>query len=156
MASVTGRTANFLSTRLDPVVRALARNQVRLFRLTHGRLFNKFLRKPALVIDVVGRSSGEPRPVMLMRIERGDDFVVCGSNGGNPRTPNWYRNLQAAGEAFVEIPGERIETTFREVTEADERAECWALLTAGYPDFASYQELTDRVLPIGLLERITA
>jgi deazaflavin-dependent oxidoreductase (nitroreductase family) len=89
---------------------------------------------------------------MLMRIERGDSFVVCGSNGGNESTPNWYRNLQAAGVAEVEVKGKRIPVAFREVAGADERAECWNLLTAGYPDFATYQELTDRQLPIGVLE----
>jgi deazaflavin-dependent oxidoreductase (nitroreductase family) len=88
---------------------------------------------------------------MLMRVERGEQFVVCGSNGGNPDVPNWYRNLIAAGEADLEVGGRRHHCTFSEVTDVAERDECWDLLVAAYPNFTSYQELTDRRLPVGLL-----
>ena len=153
MPTVTGRAANLLSNRLDPLARLTSRTHTKMYRATKGRYWKKFLRKPVILVDVVGRSSGQSRPVMLMRIGRDDDFVVCGSNGGNTTTPNWYRNLAVAGAAHVEVDGQRIEVSFREVADDEERAECWSLLTAGYPDFASYQELTERQLPIGLLER---
>ncbi len=152
MPSLTGRAANLLSTRLDPLARVTARTHAALYHRFDGRFFGKFLRKPVILVDVVGRSSGKHRPVMLMRIERGSAYVVCGSNAGNEDTPNWYHNLQAAGSAEVEVGGNRLPVSFREVTDTAEREECWRLLTAGYPDFASYQELTQRTLPIGLLE----
>ena len=41
----------------------------------------------------------------------------------------------------------------RKITEPSERAEAWSTLTAAYPDFATYQQLTDRVLPIAALTR---
>jgi deazaflavin-dependent oxidoreductase (nitroreductase family) len=78
---------------------------------------------------------------------------VTGSNGGNPEAPNWYKNLAAAGAAHVEVDGERWAVGVRELGEGPEREECWSLLVAGYPDFASYQELTDRRLPVAVLER---
>lgn len=112
--------------------------------------------KPVFLLDVVGRSSGERRPVMLMLIARGDDLVVCGSNGGNPRTPNWYLNLVAAGESDVQVGAERYRVGVRELDEGSERDECWRLLTSGWPQFESYQELTDRRLPIAVLERLAA
>ncbi len=152
MPSLTGRAANLLSTRLDPLARFTSRTHSSLYRRFDGRLFGKFLRKPIILVDVVGRTSGESRPVLLMRIERGDAYVVCGSNGGNATTPNWYRNLVAAMAAEVEVDGKRVSVNFREVTDADEFAECWDLLVAGYPDFATYQELSERKLPVGLLE----
>lgn len=152
MPSLTGRVANLLSTRLDPLARVTARTHASLYRRFGGRFFGRFLRKPVILVDVIGRSSGEQRPVMLMRIEQGDAYVVCGSNAGNEDTPNWYRNLQAAGSAEVEVEGKRLPVSFREVTDEAERDECWQLLTVGYPDFATYQELTERKLPIGLLE----
>ncbi len=109
--------------------------------------------RPIFLLDVVGRKSGEPRPVMLMLIRRGDDLLICGSNGGNPEAPNWYKNLAAAGEAYVEVGDERWAVNYRELEEGPERQECWKLLTAGYPDFASYQGFTDRRLPVGVLSR---
>ncbi len=152
MATVSGRVANFLSTRADGLARAAGRRHVARYRRSGGKDADKIRGLPVFLLDVVGRTSGEPRPVMLMLIRRNDDVLVCGSNGGNPIAPNWYRNLVAAGEAHVEIGGDRWAVTAREL-EGPERDECWDLLVAGYPDFASYQELTDRKLPVSVLER---
>ena len=151
MASITGKATHLMSTRTAPVAKAYSRMQATVFRKTKGRLWKRFLGKPVMLVDVVGRTSGQPRPVMLMRVGRGAQFVVCGSNGGNPSAPNWYRNLVAAGEAEVDVDGKRRHCTFTEVAEGDERDECWGLLVARYPNFTSYQELTDRRLPVGLL-----
>ena len=78
---------------------------------------------------------------------------MTGSYGGNPKAPNWYKNLLAAGEAHVEVGPDRWPVDFRQLEEGPEREECWKLLCAAYPDFASYQELTDRRLPVGILSR---
>ncbi len=67
--------------------------------------------------------------------------------------PNWYKNLSAAGEAHVEVGQDRWAVDYRELDEGPEREQCWKLLIAGYPDFASYQELTNRRLPVGVLGR---
>jgi deazaflavin-dependent oxidoreductase (nitroreductase family) len=91
---------------------------------------------------------------MLMLVRRGDDILVCGSNGGNPKEPNWYTNLIAAGGAPIQVDADRYNVTVRQLSEGAERDECWALLIAGYPDFASYQEFTDRRLPVAVLERV--
>ena len=152
MPTITGRLANLLSTRADGLALAAGRRHVERYRAAGGKKADTIRGLPVFLLDVVGRSSGEPRPVMLMLIRRGDDLLVCGSNGGNPEAPNWYENLMAAGEAHVEVGGDRWPVTARQV-EGDERAECWDLLVTGYPDFASYQELTDRQLPVAILER---
>ncbi|MEL7208874.1 MAG: nitroreductase/quinone reductase family protein, partial [Actinomycetota bacterium] len=43
--------------------------------------------------------------------------------------------------------------TPRELDEGEERDECWGIAAEAYPDFDSYQELTDRRIPVVLLER---
>ncbi len=154
MPTLSGRFANLISTRLRPLQRRMTASHVDRYRSSGGAKGGSFRGMPVFLLDVVGRSSGEPRPVMLMLVRRGDDLLVCGSNGGNPKAPNWWTNLMAAGGAHVEVDGERWAVTAREVTDDPERAQCWDLLVAGYPDFASYQELTDRRLPVGVLERV--
>lgn len=154
MASISGRVANLVSRRLPAVGQWTTRRQVEQFRSSGGTKGATFRGKPVFLLDVVGRSSGEPRPVMLMLVRRGDDLVVVGSNGGNPATPNWYRNLLAAERTEVQVGGERWWTAAREV-EGAERDECWALANAAYPDFGSYQELTERRIPVAVLERVT-
>ncbi len=69
----------------------------------------------------------------------------------DPTTPNWYRNLMAAGGGDVEVDGKRMAVTAREVPEGPERDECWDLAVAAYPDFTSYQELTERQIPVAVL-----
>lgn len=153
MASLTGRLANFSSRRLPWLNRAATRRQIKQFRASGGTKGNSLLGRPTFVLDVVGRVSGEPRPVMLMLVRDGDDLVVCGSNGGNPDAPNWYRNLLAAGGGHVEVDGERRPVVVDELDDGPDRDRAWALLTESYPDFASYQELTDRRLPVAVLSR---
>jgi deazaflavin-dependent oxidoreductase (nitroreductase family) len=105
------------------------------------------------LLDVVGRSSGERRPVMLMYLPRGDDLVVIGSGGGSAATPNWYRNLMDAGGAEVQVGADRWSVAARELEDGSERDECWSLAAAVYPGFDSYQRFTDRQLPVAVLER---
>lgn len=145
--------ANLLSTRTGGVARWFGRSHVKRYRAAGGKAANSFRGMPVFLLDVVGRSSGESRPVMLMLVRRGDDLLVAGSNGGNPETPNWYRNLTAAGGGHVEVDGDRWAVSARELS-GPERDEAWELLCAGYPDFATYQELTDRLIPVAVLERI--
>ena len=154
VTSLSGRAVNFMSKHLPGLGRRGTRRQVDQFRASNGEKGNTLLGKPVFLLDVVGRTSGEPRPVMLMLVRRGDDLLVTGSNGGNPETPNWYKNLRAAAEAQVQVGGDRWTVTVRELGEGDERAECWDLLVQAYPDFASYQALTDRRLPVAVLERV--
>jgi deazaflavin-dependent oxidoreductase (nitroreductase family) len=150
--TVTGRIANFGSNRLDGVARAIGRAHTRLYRRFGGRRFTRWLGKPAFLLTVRGRKSGEPRSVMLILVRDGDDLIVCGSNAGNADTPNWYRNLQAAGEATVKVGHEEWAVRSRELDGA-ERERAWELLCAAYPDFPTYQRHTDRLLPISRLTR---
>ena len=155
MASITGRLANLMSRYAPGLGRKGTERQVEQFRSSGGTKGNKVWGKPVFLLDVVGRSSGESRPVMLMLVRRGDEqLVVVGSNGGNPKTPNWYRNLMAAGGGHVELEGRRWAVTARELPEGPERDECWKLAEAAYPDFASYQQLTDRRIPVAVLDPV--
>lgn len=153
MASLTGRAANILSRYLPALGRYGTKRQIRQFRESNGTKGNSLRGMPVFLLDVVGRTSGEPRPVMLMLTRRGDDLIVVGSNGGNPEAPNWYKNLMASRTAHVEVSGDRWAVTPRLLEEGSERDECWDLAVAAYPDFGSYQELTDRRLPVVVLER---
>lgn len=153
MATITGRAANFMSKYLPGLGRKGTQRQVDQFRASNGAKGNAMFGKPVFLLDVVGRSSGELRPVMLMLARRDDDLVVIGSNGGNPKTPNWYLNLMAAGGADVQVGGERWAVTARELEDGPERDACWKIASAAYPDFDTYQELTERKIPVAVLER---
>ncbi|MEO9139007.1 MAG: nitroreductase/quinone reductase family protein [Jatrophihabitans sp.] len=151
--TLSGRGANFFSKRMPGLVNWYSRRQAEQFEKSDGRKGAKLGGKPIFRLIVLGRKSGEPHSLMLMLVRRGDDLLVCGSKGGSPQAPNWWKNLVAAGQASVQVGGEKYDVDARVVTEEAERAQAWSLLTAAYPDFASYQALTERVLPIAVLSR---
>jgi deazaflavin-dependent oxidoreductase (nitroreductase family) len=155
MASLSGRVVNFMSRRLPGLGKWGTRRQVQQYRSSGGTKGDEMLGKPVFLLDVVGRSSGEARPVMLMLARRDDDLVVVGSNGGHPTAPNWYKNLMAADAAEVQVGADTWTVRARELDDGDERRQCWDIAVGAYPDFASYQELTDRRIPVAVLERVS-
>ncbi|MFI6639029.1 nitroreductase family deazaflavin-dependent oxidoreductase [Streptomyces sp. NPDC050504] len=108
---------------------------------------------PVVIVTMRGAKSGRIRKVPLMRVEHGGRYAAVASKGGFPHHPVWYFNLKA--EPHVELqdgPGRR-EMTAREVT-GEERARWWRRAVAAYPAYAEYQEKTDRVIPVFVLEPV--
>ncbi|MBE7187413.1 nitroreductase/quinone reductase family protein [Jatrophihabitans endophyticus] len=151
--SLSGRGAHFLVTHLPFVNKMMTRTNARVFERSGGRRGATLGGKPVFRLTITGRTSGQPRTVMLMLVPRGDELLVCGSQAGTPQAPNWWKNLEAAGRATAQVGSDTFEVTSRVVTDEAERAEAWTMLTDAYPDFATYQKLTDRVLPIAVLTR---
>ena len=66
-----------------------------------------------LLLTTIGRRSGEKRTLPLIYVNDGDALVVIASNGGRPRHPTWFLNLQAHPEAEVRIGPETRRVRFR-------------------------------------------
>ena len=152
-ALVAARVTNLIARRVPSVSRRATARQVEKYRSSGGRKGNTLVGRPVFLLDVVGRSSGQRRPVMLMHVPRGDALVVIGSGAGTAATPNWYKNLMAAPGADVQVGPDRWSVAARQLDDSAERDECWALATAVYPGFDSYQGFTERQIPVALLER---
>lgn len=106
----------------------------------------------ALVLETVGRRSGEPRTVPLLYMPDGDDFVVLASNYGQERPPAWWFNLQARPEAAVRWSGRRVPVRWR-VTDGDERRALAERACAYNRQWRGYLTEVDRTIPIVVLER---
>lgn len=152
---LSARFSNLMARRFPSLARRATAKQVATYRASGGRKGNTVVGRPVFLLDVVGRVSGERRPVMLMLVRRGDDLIVVGSAAGTDTTPNWYRNLMAAGTADVQVGAERWRVRARELDDGPERDEAWSLAAAVYPGFESYVRFTDRRLPVAVLERHT-
>ena len=106
---------------------------------------------PILLLTTIGRKSGQPRVAPLNFIEDGENVIVVASQGGLPKDPLWYKNLQATPECEVQIKRRKRKMLAR-TTSSEERERLWPKLVAHYPDFASYATWTDRVIPVVILE----
>ena len=107
-----------------------------------------------LVLHTTGRRSGLPRSTPLSYLGDGDAFVVIASDGGAPRNPDWFTNLQGQPEAAVEVRGRRVEV-FAEVVSGSDRQRLWNAAVRSYPPYALYQRRTDREIPVVRLRPCT-
>lgn len=141
------------------IIKYGARAQVRVFRLTNGRIGSKWrigagFRKPVptLLLNHVGRKSGRTFTTPLLYLEDGADLVIVASQGGLPKNPQWYPNLMAQPDVTVELRGEGVRLVRARTAGPRERAELWPRLVELYADFASYATWTDREIPVVVLE----
>jgi deazaflavin-dependent oxidoreductase (nitroreductase family) len=107
---------------------------------------------PTLILTTTGRKSGEQRSTALIFGTHGDDYLIVGSKGGNPTAPAWYLNLQANPEVRVQVKGDRFIAHARTATDA-EKPELWKIMTGVWPAYDSYQQRTERVIPVVILTR---
>ena len=121
------------------------------FRANEGRVGGNFEGAPLLLLHSTGAKSGETRvhPMMYQAVDGG--FAVFASKAGADSNPDWFYNLKAHPEASVEVGTETLEVVAR-VLGDDERKPIWEKQKADYPGFAGYEEKTDRVIPVLILE----
>ncbi|MEA2135255.1 MAG: hypothetical protein QOC68_3164 [Solirubrobacteraceae bacterium] len=105
-----------------------------------------------LILTTKGRKSGEERQNALIYGMAGDNPMIVASKGGNAKHPAWYLNLRDHPTVQVQIRGDKFDATARDAT-PEERPELWKQMAEIWPDYDSYQERTDREIPIVILER---
>ena len=107
---------------------------------------------PVVVITSVGARSGHLRKNPVMRVEHDGAYLAVASKGGAPEDPAWADNFRAHPEVELQDKAEKHTYVARELS-GDERAEWWQRAVDTWSTYASYQEKTDRLIPIFLLER---
>lgn len=106
----------------------------------------------ALLLTTTGRRSGKLRSVPLIYKKVGDAYVIVGSKGGSPDHPQWYKNLLANPDCQIQVAREILQVRAR-TAEGAERERLWAAALDALPQYADYQKLTERRLPVVVLER---
>ncbi len=132
-------------------MRVLWRIHKWIWRLSGGRLGARIVGMPVLELITTGRTSGEPRSVLLTFLEHGDAYVVIASNAGLDTDPMWWRNLQATPRATVRRRGQEREVVARIATDV-ERDALWARAVEVNNDYAAYAEQAGRPIPVVVLD----
>jgi len=126
---------------------------VKRYRATDGEVGHAWRGASVLLLTTRGRRSGEERTTPLIYGSYGDDYLVVASKGGAPQPPSWYRNLEEHPEVAVQVGGERFAARAR-TARPEEKPDMWRTMTAIWPAYDSYQERTDREIPVVVLERV--
>jgi deazaflavin-dependent oxidoreductase (nitroreductase family) len=131
-----------------------ARNQriTAEFRANGGKVGGRFEGRPILLLHDIGARSGLTRVHPLAYQPVGDSFAIFASKGGGPTNPDWYHNLVANPSVSVEVGTETISVKAR-VAQGEERERIWTVQKELYPNFAEYEKLTTRQIPVIILER---
>jgi deazaflavin-dependent oxidoreductase (nitroreductase family) len=83
----------------------------------------------------------------------GDSYVVAGSKGGAPSDPHWLLDARANPDVTLEVGVEEFPATATVIDDGPRRDELYAKLVAVADQFADYETMTDRCIPIVVLER---
>jgi deazaflavin-dependent oxidoreductase (nitroreductase family) len=140
-----------LSGTYEPSPQDYVSKQVELYERTGGAEGNTMRGKPVIILTSRGAKSGKIRKTPLMRVEHEGTYAVVASQGGAPEHPTWYHNLVADPHVELQDGPVRQDLTARELT-GDEKATWWERAVAAWPDYAAYQEKTDRQIPVFVLE----
>ena len=130
---------------------AYNRGVVREFRANHGTVSQPPF--PILLLTTTGARTGRQTTVPLGFgvDEKGRVFVV-GSKAGAPRHPAWFHNLRANPAVTVELRGSSYQA-IAVVTEGEERDRLYRIVSDGT---SAYEQNTDRVFPVIILEGVPA
>ncbi len=136
----------------EPSPSQWAADQVSTYERSGGTEGNTMQSVPVIILHTRGRHSGKARKAPLMRVEHDGTYAAIASLGGAPTHPVWYLNLVADPHVAVQDGPDVVDHQAR-VASGAERDAWWARAVEVWPDYASYQKKTERVIPVVLLDR---
>ncbi len=121
------------------------------FRSSGGKV--QFSGANILLLHTLGAKSHQPRvnPVGYMR--DGDAFIIIASKGGALTNPDWYYNILAHPDVWLEVGTERFQA-HATIPEREERDRLFANFEKEQPGIAERIKNTPRILPVIVLKRI--
>lgn len=122
------------------------------FRSKGGTAGGIFEGKPLVLVHHIGAKTGTERIAPLVPLIEDGRVYIFASLGGADHNPKWHGNLMAHPRITVELGTEKFTATAR-LLEGAERDEVYARQSIAEPQFAEYQSLTERVIPVFELVR---
>lgn len=126
------------------------------FRANEGKVGGYFDGATLLLLHTTGRRTGKDHVTPLVYLPDGDRWAVVGSKGGAPSDPDWVRNLEANGDATIEVGTQTIPVRATQILRGGaEWDDLYARQVARREGFADYLVKTDgiRTIPVIVLER---
>ena len=104
-----------------------------------------------LLLTVAGRKSGMLHTVPVAYVERDGAYYLAATAGGQPKEPQWIRNLRAASTATIEV-GRDSRVMSVEVLHGAESDAAWKdVIVATYPSFGPYETKSGRRIAVARL-----
>jgi deazaflavin-dependent oxidoreductase (nitroreductase family) len=124
---------------------------IREFRASGGVVGGELAGMSLLLLTAIDIRNGRPRTTPVAYHRRGDRYVIIASNGGAPRHPNWFRNLEGDPNVTVEVGTETFRARAR-ILDNSERDVVFAAIVAQAPAAGAFQAKAGRTIPVIELE----
>jgi deazaflavin-dependent oxidoreductase (nitroreductase family) len=120
------------------------------FRANDGNVSGQFAGMPLLLLHHTGAKTGSSRLNPVAYLEDDGRYVIFASKAGAPTHPDWYHNLKAHPEVQIEVGPDTLDVVASEAA-GEERDRLYAAQSERVPQFAEYEQNTDRVIPVIVL-----
>src|SRR5689334_24014379 len=134
----------------EPSTSDWARENAETYMSSGGTKGTELNGRPVILLTTIGAKTGKVRKTPLMRVEHNGEYAVVASLGGAPKNPVWYYNVKKNPRVELQDGPVTRDYDAREVF-GDEKAAWWGRAVQVWPDYAGYQEKTDREIPVFVL-----
>ncbi len=102
-----------------------------------------------VVLTTVGARTGRPHTIAVGRFsDEGSAFLVIASNAGSARHPAWFINMaKNPDKVWAEVGKRKVRVSPQMLTGAERQAAMQRVIAAS-PGYASYEQKTDRQIPV--------
>lgn len=122
-----------------------------LIRFTDGRIGGKLGSQTILLLETVGRKTGQQRVTPLAYFLHEGQYLIVASNWGKDQDADWYLNLLKTPRATLQLKVQKIPVEAH-AAQGDEYARLWKFATERHPPYLNYQKMTSRHIPIVVFE----
>jgi len=122
-----------------------------LIRLTNRRIGSKLGTQTILLLETIGRKTGQPRVIPIAYFFHEGKYLIIESNWGKDKDADWYLNLHKNPHAKLTVNGKIIHAEAH-AAQGDEYARLWKFATERHPPYLNYQKMTSRHIPIVVFE----
>ncbi len=124
-----------------------------LLRLSRGRIGSRLGTQTILLLETIGRKSGQPRVIPIAYFFHEGIYLIVASNWGKDKNADWYLNLQKNPRAKLQVNGKTIPVEAHDA-QGEEYAHLWKYATEKHPPYLRYQKMTTRYIPIVVFQPI--
>jgi deazaflavin-dependent oxidoreductase (nitroreductase family) len=125
-----------------------------LLRISHGRIGSNLGTQTILLLETVGRKTGQPRVTPIAYFFHEGKYLIVASNWGREKHADWYLNLLKNPHAKLTVNGKTVPVEAHDA-QGDEYARLWDFATKKHPPYLNYQKMTSRHIPIVVFEVIS-
>jgi deazaflavin-dependent oxidoreductase (nitroreductase family) len=137
----------------DILIKWFMRINAFFLHMTNGRIGSKLGTQTVLLLETIGRKSGQPREIPIAYFFHEGNYLIVESNWGKDKHADWYLNLLKNPHATLKVHRQTIAVEAHDA-QGEEYSRLWKFVTERHPPYVRYQEMTTRRIPIVVFEPV--